>query len=133
MNAGVIAMNVQRHFFPFSGIECEPNDLLELTQEMFSGPTVLQEEKLQSGLIAALAQHFATAENLRHAAHHSYHLLRANERVEANAKMRLGGKSTGYAQRKTDFVDAVALAAHGRETNVINFRVRAPVPAAGDR
>src|SRR5882672_9593178 len=87
MNANMIAMNVRRDLFGFSGIERETNLPFQFGEEDFRGPAMLQEKVFQARLVAALAQHFARFEDFRHPARDSDDLLLANERVEPDRQM----------------------------------------------
>src|SRR6266404_9405920 len=94
---------------------------------------MLQEKKFQPSALAVLAQHFGLAEQFRHAAYNRDRLLSSDESVQANAEMRISGETTGHAQRKPDLVAMQTLSRDGSQTHIIDFGIRAPGSAAGNR
>ena len=105
MNADVIAMDVGGNFFGFGGVQSEADALFESAPRKVSGgPAMLQEEKLQAGAFAVLAQDFGFTKEFRDTARHGNDLIPLHESVQADGEMRIGGKPAGDAQRKADFV-----------------------------
>src|SRR5262249_48310162 len=105
---------------------------VQFLEKLLGCPAMFKKEKLQSCLLTALAQHVAGAKDLRHAARGGDDLLRTDEGVQTDAKVRMRGKSAGHAQRESNFHVAAALPRDRSETNVVDFRIRAPVAAASD-
>ena len=103
VNSDVIAINVVRRMFFGSGIECEPDSLVQFGQKAFGRPSVAQEEELQTGAFAMLAQDLGIAEELGNALDHRHDLIPADERVQARAEIGFGGKPTGNSQRESNF------------------------------
>src|SRR6202035_1276227 len=52
--------------------------------------------------------------------------------VEANAKMRIGGKPARHAQRESNLLAMQTPPRNGSEPDIIDFRIGAPGPATGD-
>src|ERR1700678_4240787 len=132
LDSGMIAINVGGLGFSRGGFELEPESGIQLGEKRIGGPTVLGEEMLQAGALAALAQAILITKNFSDGLDGAHHLFGPNEGVETNGEMRISGKTAADAQRESDFFFAVGEAFDGSQTDVINFGIRAPHRAAGD-
>src|SRR6266404_9866156 len=79
MNTHVVAVGLLGQDLGHRGVEAEAEPVLERGLEALGGPSVIEKEELEPGLLAVLAEHVAVAEDLRHALDHRQHLLRADE------------------------------------------------------
>jgi hypothetical protein len=79
-----------------------------------------------------LAQHLRFSKEFRDSAYNRDGLLPTHERVQANAEMRISGKPSRHAQRKSDFLPVQAIPRDCGKPDVIDFRISAPRAAAGD-
>ena len=131
-DAEMITVETGREEFRFGRIELVAKLTFDGGQEGVGGPAVLKEKILQSGAIARLAEAFTFLEDVGDGANDRNDLVPLDECVELNGEMRLGGKTSSDAERKADFLAAVASAACGGEANVVDFGIGAPVRAAGD-
>ena len=80
-----------------------------------------------------LAQNVGVAEQFGNAFDHGQNLVPANERVQARSEIRLGREAAGDAQRESDFRLSADGASDRGQADVIDFRIRAPHAASGDR
>src|SRR5216683_665658 len=133
VNADVVAMNIRGKLFRLGWIEREAQSILQCAQEGIRRPAVLQEKKLQPRTLAVLAEHFRFTKELRHAAYHGDSLLPPHESVQANAKLRIGGKTASHAQRKSDLIEVQSLSRDSSKSDIIDLGIRAPRMATGDR
>src|SRR5262249_10827883 len=85
MNSHVIAVDVCGHFFWLGGIEGKANHAFKLGEKRISGPAVLEEEKLEASLFAALAEYVASAENFCDAGRHRDNLVTSYKCCEAGS------------------------------------------------
>src|SRR5260221_13339863 len=113
-------------------MERKAKPILQRGQEGVRGPAMLQEKKFQPGALAVLAEHLGFAKQLRHTAYNRDSLLPPHESVQANAEVRIGGETTGHAQRESDFLSVQALSRDSSKSNIIDFGIGAPRPATSD-
>ena len=128
MNAGVVAQNFVRHLLRHSGQQREVEPRLQFGQKALSGPAFFEEEVLHACALAIFAQALLIAKDLRNCANHADGLMRQDEGVQANCKMRFGGESASDAQRVADF----AVEFHRRQADIVDLRISAPRGAAGN-
>jgi hypothetical protein len=84
-DAEMIAMNVRRESFDFSGIERETEALMDSGEERFGSPVVLEEKIFHAGTLAALAKNLTGTEDFANGADDGDDLMWLDENVEANA------------------------------------------------
>src|SRR5208282_556972 len=128
----MVAVNIVRRFFGNSGVQGESDPLLKFPEKSFRSPSVPEEQKLEASPLTVLAQHAGLAEHLGDSPNHRHYLLPLDECVQPHAQVRVGGQAAADAKRKTNLGPAVPRAGDSRQTYVIDFRIGAPRPAAGD-
>src|SRR6202453_3280088 len=133
MNANMVAVNIGRGVLRFSGIEVKSNSAFQFFEECFRGPSVAQEQELQTRTLAMFAQHIRVAEQLGNSTDHGQHLVPTNKCVEACAQVRFRREPTGNSQRKTDFRLSADDARSRSQADIIDLRIRAPHSASSDR
>src|SRR4029077_1491305 len=133
VNADVIAVNVRGKLFRFGGIKRKAHPILQRGQEGVRCPAVLQEKKFQPRTLAVFAEHLRFTKELRDPAYNGDSLLPSHKGVQANAEVRIGGKTASHAQRESDLIPVRALSRDRGESDIIDLRIRAPRTAAGDR
>ena len=82
----MVAIGVFRDLFGLRGVQRKSNAQVQFAEEGFRRPPVIQEKKLQTRPIAALAKNFALAENLSDAPHDLYRLMRHTKAFKRTAK-----------------------------------------------
>src|SRR2546430_17560382 len=100
-------------------------------EELLRGPAGLEEEELEAGLLAALPQHLRVANDLRDRGEARQRLVPAHEGVEPRGQARIGREPAADAHGEAEL--ARRLVVERRQPDVVDLRVRAPRPAAGDR
>src|SRR5205085_1151050 len=89
-----------------------------------------QEEVLETGALAILAQSRLFAKQLGYDADDFQSLLQWHEAIETNAQMGIGRKSAAHAQGETQFRSIGSIALNCRQRNVIDLRIGAPATAS---
>ena len=130
MNTHVIAVDVVGRDLGHRRLELLAEAPLELRLEPVHRPAMVQEEELETGLLAILSKDIAVTEDLRDALDHREGLPPRHERVEPLGEMRIGGEPAAHPHRKAG--QAGVRVAHRRQTDIVDLRVRAPDAAAGD-
>src|SRR5262252_1680041 len=97
VNAHVVAIHVLRRSLRHAGVERLAEARLELGEEPCLRPAVMQEEELETGLLATLAKHVAVAEDLRDPLDHGGPLVPRHEGVEPPRQVRIRGEPTAHA------------------------------------
>src|SRR6266550_1283062 len=132
MNADMVTVNIVRRTLFKRWIELESDAVLQFAEKTISSPSVPQEEELQARALAVFAQDVGVAEEFGHALDHRHNLIPADERVQARAEIGLCRKSTGNSQGETNLGLAANRAGYRGQSNVVDFRIRAPHGASGD-
>ena len=132
MNTDVIAVNVSGRLLRFSRIKLKADPAFQIFQEGFRGPSVAQEQELQTRALTMFAQHIRVAEQLGNSTDHRQNLIPPNKCVEALPQVRLRGESPSHAQRETDFRFSADDSSIRRQANIIDLWIRAPHFASGD-
>jgi hypothetical protein len=102
-DAEMIAMNVRRESFWFSGIEDETETLTDRGEERFGSPVMLEEKIFHAGTLAAVAKNLTGAEDFANGPDDGDDLMWLDESVEANGEVWLCGEAAGYADGKAEF------------------------------
>ena len=101
MNANMIAKSFVGHNLGAPGSKLKLRRDCNSVKERFGGPAFFHEEILQTGAIAAFAQHLLVAEDLCDGADNGHSLLGQHECIETNREMRLVGEPAANAQRRS--------------------------------
>src|SRR5580704_655771 len=83
--------------------------------------------------LPTLPQRILIPENLRDAAQNSQRLIRLHKRIQSHRKMRISRKPAAHTHRIANFAASIAFPPNRRQSNIINFRIRTPNRAAGNR
>src|SRR5881296_3698257 len=131
MEPHVVAVDVLWRVVGHAVLEGPAKPVLDRREELLGGPAVLEEEELEPGLLAALPQHVRVAEDLRDRPEDRQRLVPAHEGVESRGEARIGREPAADAHGEADL--ARRRVVERRQPDVVDLRVRAPYPAAGDR
>src|SRR5208282_5690913 len=101
VNPYVVAMYVSRSLFRFGRIERKTNLALQLFEESFRGPTLLQKQKFEPRFFPALPQRLARSKDFRDAARYGHNLFPLDKRVQPQGNMRICRKPAANPQRKS--------------------------------
>ena len=100
VNTHVIAVDVVGRALGHRRLELLAEAPLELRLEPVHRPAMVQEEELETGLLAILPKDIAVTEDLRDALDHRGGLSPRHERVEPLGEMRIGGQPAAHPHRK---------------------------------
>lgn len=131
-NAEVIAMDGWRRIERLDGIKGIAKARFNSSEERFRGPGMLEKKIFHARFVAGMAENLGVFEDLSDGANNGNSLVPMDESVERHGEVRLGGEAARDAYREADFI-ARGLAASGNQGDVIDFRIRAPIGAGGDR
>src|SRR3984957_9300109 len=100
VNSDVVAINVSRRILSCCGVQTESDALLEFLLEIVSCPPVFEEQELEPGTLAVLAQLAGLAGQFSDALDAGLDLIPANERVQTGCEMRFGREPASNPQRE---------------------------------
>src|SRR5579872_969656 len=132
MNPNVIAIDIVGGMLFDCRIELESDAILQLGLKALGGPSMTQEEKLQTGTLAMFAQNVGIAEQFGNPFDDWNNLIPSDKRIQSRAKIWLGRETAGNAQRESNLGFAVHNARDGGEADVVDLGIRAPDTASGD-
>src|SRR5580693_5178583 len=97
VDSDVVTININRRFFRLRRIQTESDSTLEFFLEVVSGPSVAQEEELESRPLTMLPQLARLAKEFRDAFDYPFDLIPAHERMQTGRQVWLGGQTAAHS------------------------------------
>ena len=129
LDADVIAVPASGQCLGDGRCELVSQAPLDFIEEALGRPSVCDEEEFHACLRAIESQLIGVAEDAHDCLDHLGELRRRDEGRQQHGEVRARRESAAHPDVKAHLVTAT----HRRRAHVVDFRIRAPVRAAGDR